>query len=151
MIIKTVEAECWATPWGINNPNSVLRIQKGYTSCLTARASQRLYHWVMASGMRLTRSQQCRAFIVPNISQIIPQANGDTCWERSQYWIYKGNEYPSKLSCQNKINKTDRMAVGILHLYCILWFISRPRDMEKANMCLFWIMMAHFCGTKLHY
>lgn len=43
------------------------------------------------------------------------------------------------------------MALGILHLYYILWFVSCPQEMEKTGMFFFWITMAHFCDMKLRY
>jgi len=49
----------------------------------------------------------------------------------------KGTEYPSKKKKVNKSRNTDRMALGILHLYFFVWFISCPHEMEITTVLLF--------------
>lgn len=96
-----VEAECWAAPWGINNPN--FKSSEGIhvlPDCITVQPRW----WFLGWDWQGLSSAEHSEFPTPPRSS---RSQTGTFVERevSTESTSKGNEYPSKLKCKNKINK----------------------------------------------
>lgn len=146
-----VEAKCWAAPWGINNPNfkssEGIHVLPDWTSSwLCSQGDEmRLGFWDETDRVSAVQSIQSSQHLPdhPAVKQ------GHLLREKSVLSQHtKVTSTPQNWNVKIKLTSTDRTPVGILHLYCILWFISCPREMEKVNTCLFWIMLVHFLWHK---